>query len=145
MKINLIIILIFLIVAGCGNNKEKENIEVINDQFDEILQNFIKNSSEFIPTVSNHIYSVSISVNSRDTIVGLYAYKKLRPEYYIGFFNLNADTIFFYSDNMEVDGFYKLKMPIEKIDYPLDYSDTYEEYYVYTCRNEKYIFEAMTR
>lgn len=113
--------------------KENSNIEIANSRFIELLQNFQKGHSK----TDNKIMSVSIWINEKDTTVGLYANKKLKVEYYIGYKKDEKNEIFFYSNYKgSIEGLYKvIGTPKEKVDDTWDYKETYTEFYHYKNGN----------
>jgi hypothetical protein len=136
MRMKLLIIL--FIFFSCQNKKgEINNIEITNKVFLELLQNFNKSHCKS----DNNIMSVSVWINGNDTTVGLYANKKLKTEYYIGYKKNAVNEIYFYSNYKgSIQGLYNLiSAPMEKIDSIWDFRETYTEFYYY--KNGKFELE----
>ncbi len=116
---------------------EINNIEITNKVFLELLKNFNKSHCKS----DNNIMSVSVWINGNDTTVGLYANKKLKTEYYIGYKKNAVNEIYFYSNYKgSIQGLYNLiSAPMEKIDSIWDFRETYTEFYCY--KNGKFELE----
>lgn len=130
MKIIAILLLIGL--YSCKTNHQY-NIEIVNEEFNLLIENFEYRAQNATNYKSN-IISISINQNNDTLELGLYFAKKLKPSYLIGSTHIKNKEIYFYSSSkkIETEALFKIKQPLNKsqIDTIQTYVDLpYSEYY----------------
>jgi hypothetical protein len=131
MKRNLLIFSLFAFSCNTGNN-EMSNVKITNSSFEKIVNQFVEHYTKKDDS-KIRVASVSIWINEKDTIVGLYANKKLKEKFYIGCIKSNNSIVYFYSNvNNSLKGLFNItSKPKVKVDSIWDYNETYSVFYVF--------------
>lgn len=87
-----------LIFCSCNLHVQSgRNIKITNGQLSAIIKDFIAHYSE-IKDDGKKTVSISISIKKNDTVIGLYADKQLKPEFYIGCITGKKEDLYFYAE-----------------------------------------------
>ncbi len=142
--------LLVLIILFCSCNSQKKdnsNIKITNNDFKKLLADFSK-SPHISESDRTGMLSVSVTLEPKDTIIGIHANKFLLFKYYIGCIQTDSTTMYFYADNKKnIQGLYdvvsKPKIMADSIYYDVrvlqSYKETYNKGYYY--RNGNFILQ----
>lgn len=132
MKIRIAIVIALTFCFGCRLHEPcLSTVEVTNKEYERLMTSFC---GRFLTRyqVSDTFISTSIWMSKRDTVVGFYGSKKLKPDFLVGHAIINHFKVFFYANSKtSINGLYHVSCWNLTNDSTVDCGDSYSEFYFY--------------